>query len=108
MSINLANVNISIREFQRVSSGDYNAGEVKLNSETTLGKVNHHVQLRGSNKVSLSHAEVIAVKEAFLKALSRSGVDAGRMAEIRRKLGLGADSGMDRALHERSLKPLTR
>ena len=108
MSINLANVNISIREFQRVSSGDYNAGEVKLNSETTLGKVNHHIKLRGSNKVSLSHAEVIAVKEAFIKALSRSGVDAGQMAEIRRKLGLGADSAMDRTLHERSLKPLTR
>lgn len=37
MSINLANGNNSIHEFQRVSAGDYNAGEVKLTSKTTLG-----------------------------------------------------------------------
>ena len=43
MSINLANVNISLQQFQAVSSGKYNAGEVKLSSETSLTKVNNHV-----------------------------------------------------------------
>ncbi len=30
MAIDLKNVNISLNEFQRISSGRYNAGEVKL------------------------------------------------------------------------------
>ena len=43
MPVNLANVNISLQQFQSISSGKYNAGEVRLESETTLGKLNHHV-----------------------------------------------------------------
>ncbi len=34
------NVNISLRQFQEISSGKYNAGEVKLTSETEIDKVN--------------------------------------------------------------------
>lgn len=41
MAVDFANVNISLAEFQGISSGKYNAGEVKLASETKLGKVNH-------------------------------------------------------------------
>ena len=41
MAINLSNVNVSIQQFQAVASGEVNAGEVKLTSETTLGKVNN-------------------------------------------------------------------
>lgn len=33
-TINLARVNISLDEFQRLSKGDYNAGEVRLAGET--------------------------------------------------------------------------
>ena len=84
MPVNLANVNISLQQFQDISSGKYNAGEVKLESETTLGKINHHVPLRGSNAKSISHAEVLAVKNAFVKALSDSGVGADEIAQIRR------------------------
>ena len=40
MAINLGNVNISLRQFQEISSGKYNAGEVKLTSETEIDKVN--------------------------------------------------------------------
>lgn len=40
MPINLSNVNISLRQFQEISSGKYNAGEVKLTSETEIDKVN--------------------------------------------------------------------
>ena len=32
MSVDLANVNISLQQFQDISSGKYNAGEVKLAS----------------------------------------------------------------------------
>ena len=40
MAINLCNVNISLNEFQRLSSGEFNAGEVKLAGETKLAKMN--------------------------------------------------------------------
>lgn len=43
MPIDLSAVNISLDEFQRTSSGWYNAGEVKLHDENTLDKVNNHV-----------------------------------------------------------------
>ena len=47
MAIDLKNVNISINEFQRLSKGDFNAGEVRLASATTLTKMNNHVHSRG-------------------------------------------------------------
>ena len=37
--VNLSNVSISINEFQRLSQGDINAGEVKLAGENKLAKV---------------------------------------------------------------------
>ena len=43
MAINLSNINISIRDFQAVSSGVINAGEVRLTSDHSIDKVNHHV-----------------------------------------------------------------
>lgn len=50
MPVDLANVNISLRQFQKISSGTYNAGEVKLASETKLDKVNNHVSRRGQTR----------------------------------------------------------
>ena len=35
MAINLANLNISLDQFQKMATGDYNAGEVALRSTTT-------------------------------------------------------------------------
>lgn len=48
-SIDLSRVNISLAEFQKMSDGKYNAGEVKLSSETGLKKVNNHVHRLGTN-----------------------------------------------------------
>ena len=72
MAVNLANENLTIQQFQAISSGKYNAGEVRLTSDHSLGKINHHVGLTGSNKVSLSHAEVLAIKDAFVRSLSQN------------------------------------
>ncbi|MBR4604223.1 MAG: hypothetical protein IKO43_05215, partial [Kiritimatiellae bacterium] len=84
MSINLANVNISLQQFQAVSSGKYNAGEVKLSSETSLTKVNNHVGFyRSKNTVALSHEEILAIKQAFVKALSAGGVQRDELNRIR-------------------------
>ena len=108
MAINLSNINISIRDFQAVSSGVINAGEVRLTSDHSIDKVNHHVGWFFSNNTSLSHAEVLAIKDAFVRALSQSGVDAGAIDGIRRQLGLAPMGEKDATLAQRSLKPLSR
>ena len=106
--INLSNVNISIAQFQEVSSGEHNAGEVKLTGENSIDKVNHFVSRRGKNTVSQSAAEVLALKNAFVRALSNGGVDAQELARVRRDLGLQPREPVDRNLRSRSIKPLTR
>ena len=109
MAINLANVDISLDTFQRIASGKYNAGEVRLSGEHSLARMNNHVSRRGWNTKTISHAEVIAIKNAFLNALGRGGVDAVRLAAIRRDLGLTAFEGpVDFSLRERSVRPLSR
>ncbi|MBP5545601.1 MAG: type III secretion system chaperone [Kiritimatiellae bacterium] len=107
-SIDLSRVNISLAEFQKMSDGKYNAGEVKLSSETGLKKVNNHVHRLGANKVDISHEEVLAIKEAFVKALSSNGVDKKEINRVRGELGLAPDNGVDTQLHKRSITPLTR
>ena len=108
MPINFSNVRISIGQFQAVASGDHNAGEVKLTSETSIDRVNHHVSWRSLNKVSLSHEEVLAIKNAFIKALSDSGINVAELNRVREELGLAPMKPVDVNLHERSIKPLSR
>ena len=108
MAINLSNVNITIQQFQAVASGVINAGEVRLTSDHSIDKVNHHVGWFFSNNTHLSHAEVLAIKDAFVRALSQSGVSADAIAGIRRDLGLAPIGAKDATLAMRSLKPLSR
>ena len=70
LPVKFADVSISLKQFQDISSGRHNAGEVRLKDAHTIDKVNHYVSRTGRNKVSLSHAEVIAVKQAFVDALA--------------------------------------
>ena len=106
--INLANVNITIQQFQDIASGKYNAGEVTLTSETSLGKINNHIGAGGSNNDGISHNEVLAIKDAFVRALSRSGVGLIALNDIRRRIGLAPDPSEPKALLSRSIKPLSR
>ena len=108
MAINLSNVNITIQQFQAVASGVYNAGEVRLTSDHSIDKVNHHVGGFFSNNKHLSHAEVLAVKDAFVRALADSGVNADGIANVRRELGLAPDGAKDTDIARRSMKPLSR
>ena len=109
MAINLNNVNISLDEFQRISSGWYNAGEVKLRDANTLGKINHHVATWWyDNKDAISHAETVAIKQALVKALSQNGVQGEALARARQKLGLQPMDPSDKSLLKRSVTPLTR
>ena len=108
MPINLSRVNISLAQFQAISSGKYNAGEVRLSGETSLAKMNNHVHLRRKNVETISHEETFTIKEAFVRALANSGVGADALNAIRRELGLSPDGKVDRTLAERSIKPLSR
>lgn len=93
MAINLSNVNVSIQQFQAVASGEVNAGEVKLTSETTLGKVNNFVLRKWKNKTDHTHEEVLAVKSAFIRALNSCGVVGDELARVRARLGLAPEPG---------------
>ena len=107
--INLSKVDITLAQFQEVSSGQHNAGEVKLSDEHTIVKVNHYVKQRGKNNVSHSQAEVLAVKNAFVQALSKGGVKGEELANIRRELGLEPqEKKIDKSLRKRTIKPLSR
>ncbi|MBR5997549.1 MAG: hypothetical protein IK027_00385, partial [Deltaproteobacteria bacterium] len=108
ITIDLSNVNLSLEQFQEIASGKYNAGEVRLTSATTLGKINNHVHRTGKNTVTLTHAEVIAIKDAFVRALSANGVDAEAVNRVRRELGLAPDGVTDTSLKKRSVRPLSR
>ena len=108
MAINLANLNISLDQFQKMATGDYNAGEVALKSESKLTKINNHVHRLSANTKSISHEEVLAIKNAFMKALSANGVDMVEINKIRKELGLAPDETAPKALAWRSIKPLSR
>ena len=82
MPIDLSRVNISLQQFQDISSGKYNAGEVRLADESTLEKMNNHVHLTGKNVEAISHREVLAIKEALVKALSQYGVAANELNRV--------------------------
>ena len=106
--INLANVNISLRQFQEISSGKFNAGEVRLAGENSLKKVNNHVRFSSWNNEVIPHNEVIAIKEAFVHTLSENGLSREQINQIRRDIGLDPKKCVDRSLLERSCRPLTR
>ena len=106
--VNFGNVSLTLQQFNEIASGKYNAGEVRLDGERALAKINNHVHFTGLNKVSLSHAEVLAIKIAFVKALSQNGVQGCSLDRIREELGLEAKHPNDLQLSQRSLRPLSR
>jgi len=69
--------------------------------------MNNHVHQLGKNTETISHVEVMAIKEALVKALSQNGVGREEINRIRKDLGLAPDGTADRTLAQRSVKPLT-
>ena len=106
--VNYANVNLTLQQFNEIAIGKYNAGEVRLAGENALEKINNHVHRTGQNRVSLSHAEVLAIKDAFVRALSHNGVGQDELNRIRQELGLAPRDAIDLRLAQRSIKPLSR
>jgi len=106
--IDYSNVSISLHQFEEVASGKYNAGEVKLTGQHTLERINNHIHFTRFNSTPIPHAEVLAIKNAFVRALSEGGVNAEEISKIRVQLGLAPSSAADAKLDERSIKPLSR
>ena len=113
MAIDLSKVNISLQQFHDIASGKYNAGDIKLTSENSITKANNHVSLYMKWRYtgeSIKADEVVAVKEALVKALQDNGfTNEQKINEIREKIGLEKVVGeSDVALERRKIKPLSR
>ena len=66
---------ISINDFQRISNGTFNAGDITLTSSGKLDKVNNHVGiLKAFNKTSIDTQTTLRVKNEFVNALRQSGL----------------------------------
>lgn len=89
MPINLNNVKISLDKFNDAASGNFNIGQIKLNSDgTSVYRTNKHKTLTILNYTKIRPEESLAVKNAFCDALRREGLNAETVAAIREKLGI--------------------
>ncbi len=112
--------NITLAQFNKIASGEFNAGLVDFKTDeqgnvlNQLTKVNNHVHKIKLNNVVLSPERVLEVKEAFINALRAGGVKQDAINQIRRRLGIDAEvyAGAnvdDRAkMLEARFKPLSR
>ena len=109
---------ISLAQFNRIATGDYNAGQIDFKTKddgtAELVKINNHVWRKSLNNVELSPERILEVKEAFLNALQKGGVSAESMNEIRDMLGLSpeldvsADAKQRVGIIKARFSPLTR
>ena len=110
--------NITLAQFDAISSGKYNAGQIDIATDASgaasLVKVNNHVWFPSKNNVQLSSQCVLDVKEAFLEALAQGGVSPANLVEIRKRLGLPAglaatdDRDQLADVNEKRFTPLSR
>ena len=111
---------ISITQFNKIASGEYNAGFIDFATDRNgnvlneLKKVNNHVTRTGLNQEELSPERVLEVKEAFIAALERAQVPQESINLIRERLGIPKEMEAtgDRAkiteILKTRFKPLTR
>ena len=106
MGVNLNNLSISLDQFNKVSSGDYNIGQLKLSSDgASVYRTNNHKTWTIFNNTKISTAESLAIKFAFCKALASEGLSVDEMTAIKAKLGIPGSEGD--ALKAGNIKPLS-
>lgn len=103
--LDLNSLRFSIEDFQKLSTGKYNAGNLVLTDKGKLDIANHHRHFTVLNSVKSRAADSLAIRAAFADALENAGVSEERMAVVRRRLGLGVDSSVKGAV---SILPLSR
>ncbi len=109
---------ISLAQFNKIATGDYNAGQIDIQTnsdgKTELIKVNNHVWRKSQNTTVLSPERILEVKELFVNALRAGGVSPAKLAEIRERLGIPSDLAASlnkderHEMMKRRFTPLTR
>lgn len=89
MAISLSDINISLDQFAAATSGKFNIGQLRLGEDgASVERVNNHKTFAFLNSTKVSAEESFALRSAFVKALSREGVSAESMEQVRKDLGL--------------------
>ena len=104
-TLDLDRLHFSLDDFQKLSKGTYNAGELRLTSSGKLDIVNNHKTWTILNNKRVDAADSFAIRVAFAKAMEAGGVDEKAMQGVRKSLGLGEDNSMSSG---KALMPLTR
>ena len=109
---------ISLREFNTIATGKYNAGLIDFTTDaqgvTKLTKLNNHIKKIKLNGVKMTPERILEVKETFIKALQGSGLKNEDVSAIRAKLGIPDTLDADTSRETQSkvllnrFRPLTR
>lgn len=106
MGVNLNNLSISLDQFNKASSGEFNIGQLKLSSDgERVYRTNNHKTWTIFNNTKISATESLAIKFAFCKALAKEGLSVDEMSAIKTKLGIPGNVGD--ALKAGDIKPLS-
>ncbi|MBO7655569.1 MAG: hypothetical protein J6U40_11680 [Kiritimatiellae bacterium] len=103
--LELDKLRFSLDDFQKLSSGKYNAGYLTLTSKGKLDIANSHKTLTFLNNTKLDSTDAFAIRKAFAEALQNAGVSEEKMDAIRKRLGLGDGLSFRNFT---SVQPLTR
>lgn len=102
---------ITLQQFHAMSNGKYNAGDLIIKKDGTLGITNNHVHRVGLNNKVINSDDIIAIKDQFITALE-GNVSKEALNDIRKELGIPANSLLQQYVEvprsERTFKPLTR
>ena len=92
-SLRMTNMAWSLEDFDKLCSGRYNAGSLRIDRSGRLDIVNNHVdKLTFLNGRSVDATDSFAIRRAFANALEEHGLSAAQMNEVRARLGLRKDN----------------
>ena len=92
-SLRMTNMAWSLEDFDKLCSGRYNAGSLRIDRSGRLDIVNNHVdKLTFLNGRSVDATDSFAIRRAFANALEEHGLSAKQMNEVRARLGLRKDN----------------
>lgn len=104
-TLDLSGLRFSIDDFQKLTKGTYNAGDLCLTGSGKLDIANNHKTWTIFNGKQIDAGESFSIRVAFANALAEAGVSENNMKAIRLKLGLAEDNAL---VNTKALTPLTR
>ena len=102
---------VTIDDFQKLSSGKYNAGNIVLTSKGKLDIANNHRHWTCLNTEKIGAEEAFDTRAAFARALKESGVSDENMEKAYKRLGIYASDEHGKSYHvtgTTAFTPLTR